>query len=1043
MILPRRLSWQIALLVSLLFLVTVFTHAWISAREQARLSERGTRQQLAALSRGIAGAVTEPLAAADVPAIERILLRSADYPSLLGLAVLDRGGRVVARVTHDAGGLAYADIAGGREAVPAADEETTLQAPAAIPAGFAFPGAAVDGDLTVLQPVMRGGAIGWVRVTASLSAQAESRREQWTNSVILAVAGVVVSTALLMLFLGRTMRTLRQASNFAGRLDALRGETLPEFQGNEEIAQLVSALNLASLRLKQQEATIQESNRFLNSLTDALGEGVVAVDAEGRCTFVNAEAERLLGWRRDELAGKVVHDVIHYQTATGIPMDKEECPMHASVVAGHVFRSDFDAFTRKDGSLVQVSVVSMPIYEGDQFVGAVAAFQDITERKRSEEYLLATSSRLSALIESMQAGVLVEDERGMVVTSNQTFCAAFRLDMASGELIGSEAAALLRDCSRAAAAPDDFVALTAALLAERTPTLAHELALADGRVLELDYVPIYLFPAMPQAEDCRGHLWLFRDITERKQAEIELLQARQAAEQANTAKSDFLANMSHEIRTPMNGIIGMTDLALETPLQPKQREYLEMVKTSADALLVIINDILDFSKIEAGKLEIERVGFTLRDELEQTLRPLRFRAEQKDLGLDHFVDPALPEVLVGDPVRLRQILINLVGNALKFTEQGGISVSAVLAGQDDDGIEVHFAVRDSGIGIPYDKQAGIFEAFSQADGSITRRFGGTGLGLTICQKLVTMMGGRIWVVSEPGEGSIFHFTLRVGIGSLAAQRAAAPAVPALQPLSVLLAEDNLINQRLAVTLLERRGHRVSVCGNGEEVLQELAGEDFDLVLMDIQMPVMGGFEATRRIREQEAGSGRHQVIVAMTANAMRGDREHCLAAGMDGYVSKPIRKEEMFAELARCLPHKIAGDGEAAAEAVPDDAAADFAAAVAVALPANFPRDEVIERMGGDVELYRSVAAMFVEDAPGYIAALQSAQRSGDALTLQREAHTVKGLVSTFSFDAATALALEIESRAAAGEFDEASARVPQLVVAIEDLAGLLAGEAA
>ncbi|MBI2305809.1 MAG: response regulator [Rhodocyclales bacterium] len=1038
MILPRRLSVQIALLVSLLFLFTVFAHAWISAREQARLSEQGAQRQLAALSRSLAGAVGEPLARGDAPAIERILLLTADYPSLLSLAVLDPAGRVLARVTRNGGEPPYADLAGGREPVPEQAMETTLQAAAGSQQGFVFPGAAVAGDLTVLQPVTQGATTGWVRVTASLSALAETRREQWLNSVVLALAGVIVSTTLLMLFLGRTMRTLRQASNFAGHLDTLRGETLPEFHGNEEISQLVAALNLASLRLKQQETTIQENNRFLNSLTDALGEGVIAVDADGRCTFVNAEAERLLGWRRDEMAGRVVHDVIHYQTATGIPMDKEECPMHASVVAGHVFRSDFDAFTRKDGALLQVSVVSMPIYEGERFVGAVAAFQDITERKRSEEYLLATSSRLSALIESMQAGVLVEDEHGMVVTTNQTFCTSFRLETPSQELIGAEAAALLRECGQATAAPDAFAELTATLLAERAPMLAHELALADGRVLELDYVPIYLFPAMPQAEDCRGHLWLFRDITERKQVEDQLRQAREAAELANTAKGDFLANMSHEIRTPMNGIIGMTDLALETPLQPKQREYLEMVKTSADALLVIINDILDFSKIEAGKLEIERVGFTLRDELEQTLRPLRFRAEQKDLHLDHFVDPAVPEVLVGDPVRLRQILINLVGNALKFTEQGGITVSAVLADQSDEGIDVHFAVRDSGIGIPREKQAGIFEAFSQADGSITRRFGGTGLGLTICQKLVTMMGGRIWVVSEPGEGSIFHFTLRLAVGSLAEQRAATPVAPALRPLRILLAEDNEINQRLAVTLLERRGHTVCVVGNGEEALQALAGDTFDLVLLDIQMPVMGGLEVTRRVREQEHGDGRHQVIVAMTANAMRGDRDHCLEAGMDGYISKPIRQDEMFAELARCLPDKIAAEGEAFVFVPADDAVPAIGAALSV-----FRRDEVIERMGGDVELYRSVAAMFVEDAPGYIEALQAAQRSGDASTLQREAHTVKGLVSTFSFDAATALALEIESRAGAGEFDEASARVPQLVVAIEDLAGMLAGETA
>ncbi|MBW7903399.1 MAG: response regulator [Rhodocyclaceae bacterium] len=1012
MMLPRRLSVQIALLVAALCLLTVFAHAWINDREQARISEQGLRRQLGAYAQGLAAAVAVPAARGDLAAVETILRAAADYPTLLGLALLDGNGRVLARV-----------VRGDAAAAPAAEREPVPDPPQPLQRQ-------TDGELTALQP-LAGQAAGWLRVTASLSALGEARRESWLGSAVTAVAAVVVSTALLMLFLGRTMRTLHQVSAFAGRLDAVRGETLPEFRGNEEIRQLVAALNNASLRLRRQEAQIQENNRFLNSLTDALGEGVVATDADGRCTFANAEAERLLGWRRDEMAGQVVHDLVHFQTANGIPMDREECPLHARVVAGHVFRSDLDAFTRKDGTIFPAAIVSMPIYEGDRFVGTVAAFQDITERKRSEEYLLATSSRLTALIESMQAGVLVEDEQGRVVTSNQTFCASFGLDAPSAELIGGEAAALLADCGRATAAPGAFTELTATLLAERAPTLGHELAMADGRVLELDYVPIYLFPAMPQAEDCRGHLWLFRDVTGRKRAEAELRQAREAAEQANAAKGDFLANMSHEIRTPMNGIIGMTDLALETRLDAQQREYLEMVKTSADALLVIINDILDFSKIEAGKLEIERIGFSFRDELAQTLRPFSFRAEQRGLRLAAFVDETVPEVVVGDPVRLRQILINLVGNALKFTEEGGVSVSVELVDATPDGVELHAAVCDSGIGIAPEKLADIFDAFSQADGSITRRFGGTGLGLAICEKLVTMMGGRIWAESRPDEGSAFHFTLRFGVGELSARRPAAPAMPALRPLSVLLAEDNAINQRLAVTLLERRGHRVRICGNGEEALRALADERFDVVLMDIQMPVMGGFEATRRIRQQEAGGGRHQTIVAMTASAMRGDRERCLDLGLDGYVSKPIRQEEMFAEIARCLPECVV-DAAGAGEVAP---------AAAEVSPPAFDRDGVIARLGGDEELYRAVAAMFVQDAPGYVAALHEAVAAGEAPRLQREAHTCKSLLNTFARDADGALAKEIEKLAGAGEFDAAAARTPQLIVAIEALAVLLADD--
>ncbi|MDQ5879951.1 MAG: hypothetical protein QG638_2688, partial [Pseudomonadota bacterium] len=974
----------------------------------------------------------------DYAAIETLLLQTAEYPSVLNLVVFDRQGKVLSRVGKDEKAKPFADFSGSREPVPDAVEPTLTPGASSHEGLF---GGLVDlgpQDLTMLQPVVAGDAVGWVKMRVSLSSLLDARRHLWSDSIVIAIVAVILSTALLLLFLARTMRVLREASNFAGRLDSVRGQTLPVFRGNEETELLIEALNRASLRLKEQDELIQENNRFLNSLTDALGEGVVATDANGCCTFMNTEAERLLGWQRQEMIGKVVHDLIHFQTATGIEISKEECPMHASVVAGHVFGSDLDAFTHKDGSLFPVSVVSMPIYQGDQFVGAVAAFQDITERKRDEEYLLATSSRLSALIESLQAAVLVEDEHGNVVVTNQTFCHAFRLDVPSAELIGTRAAKLLKECCGLMKAPERFSSLVESLLESGAPAMAHELELADGRVLELDYVPIYLFPAMPQPEDCRGHLWLFRDITERKNSESDIRQAREAAEQANSAKSDFLANMSHEIRTPMNGVIGMTDLALDTNLTAQQREYLEMVKASADALLVIINDILDFSKIEAGKLEIERIGFSIRETLAQTLKPLQFRAEQKALTLDHFVDPSVPDVLLGDPVRLRQILINLVGNALKFTEDGGVSVRVVLSTESSEGVDLHFAVRDSGIGIPLEKQAGIFEAFSQADGSITRRFGGTGLGLAICHKLVSMMQGRVWVVSVPGQGSTFHFTLRLGVGSgeLAAVSAAATAVPELRPLRLLLAEDNLINQRLAVTLLERRGHQVRVCGNGEEALKALTEETYDAVLMDIQMPVMGGFEATRRIREQEAGvdagRGGHQIIIAMTANAMQGDRERCLEVGMDGYVSKPVRADDLFATMAQCLPHAVSETRHMPPEE----------AVIVEPTAGAYDRAEVIERMGGDIELFQAVAAMFVEDSAGYRAALTAAVDACDVETLQREAHTVKGLLATFSCEASAMLARDIEYLARDGAFDDAAARVPQLLTAIEDLAAALACEA-
>lgn len=624
---------------------------------------------------------------------------------------------------------------------------------------------------------------------------------------------------------------------------------------------------------------IKSSKRLLQNVMNTLGEGVYTLDANGNCNFVNPEAEKILGWSLAELQGRNLHDIIHAQHISGSAIAHHDCHISRAVTQGQVYRSDQEYFQHRSGRFFPISIVASPILEEGQIVGSVAAFQDITARRNAEAALRESENKQRMILDNAADAVFVADRNERWIYVNDL--ALNMLNFRREELIGSDIYHLLPNYLREAAQQTFMQNLTAQRLMRQEIKLLKK----DGSEVPVE-MNVALLPDGSIYGSCR-------DITSRKEFEAALIKAKVGAEDASKAKSEFLATMSHEIRTPMNGIIGMTELALDTDLNPQQREYLELVKVSSHSLLDIINDILDFSKIESGKIVLEHIEFPIRELIATMLKASAIRAEQKNIELVYQIDPELPEILIGDPGKLRQVLSNLLVNAIKFSDHGCITIDINLVELHDKHARLHFSVTDQGIGIAQDKLEHIFQPFSQADASTTRKYGGTGLGLSISSRLVSAMNGKLEVQSTKGQGSCFYFSadFAYSLGTNSPLQ-----TMHLQGLNALVVDDNAINQKYIGDTLRNWQMNVQVASSAADAISLLqqhtqSQRQFNLILLDACMPEMDGFELAKQIQSKRL-LGNAKMLMLSSA-ALTDDAAQCKAAGIDGYVHKPISQQEL------------------------------------------------------------------------------------------------------------------------------------------------------
>ena len=633
------------------------------------------------------------------------------------------------------------------------------------------------------------------------------------------------------------------------------------------------------------ERELLESKEIFRVVFDNSAVAITVTDREEKIIAWNPFAEKILEMGKEVLFNKHVKELYPHSEWTRI----RRLHLRKKGIISNVETK----IVRSDGTLLDIdlSISILKDIEGN-ITGAIGIMRDITNQKLIEKQLKDSENKIRTIIDNTAAAITMTDENERILSWNKF----------AEQLLGMDSKDLYMKPVNSLYPEEEWRRIRAENIRKigSKHHLETRIIRKDGQVIDID---ISINVLKDAGNNIIGSVGIMQDITERKKAQAALLQAKIAAEEASNAKTMFLANMSHEVRTPMNAVICMIDLTLDTRLDEEQKENLKTAKDAAGNLLNLLNDILDLSRVEAGKLKLEKIEFDLPDVIKSVCKGLSVLARNKNLDLAWGIDAKAPTCVMGDPTRLRQIVINLVNNAIKFTPKGTIEVKVEALYISEDGCELKFSVSDTGIGIPKDKFEAIFEAFTQADDSVTRKYGGTGLGLTISKKLVQMMGGDIWVESEVGVGTTFYFTAKFPVAKkegetaqIAAEKSAViaprPAVDAA--LKILLAEDNIVNQKIAVKILEKKGWNVDAVQNGQEVIDLIGKKPFDLVLMDVQMPVIDGLKATQIIREQERQSGKHIPIVAMTAHAMDGDEKRCLAAGMDGYVAKPIDREKLF-----------------------------------------------------------------------------------------------------------------------------------------------------